>query len=465
MENFGRNITIRDPVIHRPANPAELLRILQAHATDRIRCLGALHSWSPIIATQGVALKIGELAATFTVDAEARRVCVDAGWSLKRLLCNLKSAGWTLPTIGAIKKQTVAGAVATGTHGSGRPSLSHYVERVTLAYFDHEGQARTTVIDSGDDLLAARCALGSMGVVTALELAIVPRYRVKESVRKFTSLDRATAGWNSRQWPLTQFALIPWSWIYLVSRRKVSTADGGWLRLRAWVCRMWLMISQDWGMHALLCALLRWFSDANVRSFFRCVLPRLVLEGPRRVDDSVSVLTNHHEWFRHVEMEIFIPAAQLAAAVAQIRELIELAGEGRPCSAGFAATLQAAGLDAHVQSLGGTYTLHYPLFFRRIETDDTLVSMASEDDPPAGEWVSVSVFTYRRSDPFANTAFDRFAATIARCMMTLHRARLHWGKYRPSTITVQELRATYPRFAEFERICGRYDPARQFWYD
>lgn len=461
--NFGRNIAFRPEKTLRPADTAELLRLLQENSRQRMRSRGALHSWSPIIETAGVLFDLREFAWVRVVPGAQPRVRVGAGCTLRRLLCELAHEGFTLPTLGAIKAQTVAGAVATGTHGSGKPSLSHFVESVTFAHLDAGGTAQITRVDwrtrEAAALPAARCALGSMGVVVELELAIVPRYRIKESVRKFQSLDQALAGWDSKRWPLTQFALVPWSWVYVVYRRKTSAADGWRLRLRAFIARIYLLLTQDVGLHVLLRVLLvlrlvlrDWF----IRRFFRKCLPRMIREM-RRVDDSVSILTMHHDWFRHVEMELFIPEPQIDEAVTQIRELIELAGERKPCSPAFAAELRARGLEDAVRSLAGTYTLHYPLFFRRVEEDDALMSMASRSSRRHA-WITVSFFTYRCRD----TGYARLCEVVARCMIELHGARVHWGKFFP--ITAVAARGAYPGAQEFERVCLDQDPNRLFWY-
>jgi FAD/FMN-containing dehydrogenase len=435
-----------------------VLAILARHPNLPIRCRGSLHAWSPVAATGGVLLDLGELHRVEILPGGAG-VRVGAGCPLGKLLAELRRRGLTLPTLGVIKLQTVAGATATGTHGSGTPSLSHFITRVKLAHLDASGHPQVKVIDAGDELRAARCSLGAMGVVLELDFAVVPRYRVEESIRKSVSLIEALDGWRDGGWPLSQFALLPWCWTYLVYCRKVSTADGLWLRFKAWICRLWLLLTIDLGLHAALRGLLgARVNGKGMRRFFR-LLPRLLVIEPHRVADSESVLTLNHHWFRHVEMELFVPLVRLPQAISQLRELVEIAaGERRACSMGFGAELEAASLSAEVDALHGTFTLHYPLVFRRIENDDTLLSMASTSERP-GDWVSIGLFTYGAAD----SRYRDFCRVVARCMMRSHGARLHWGKYFP--VPLQEARAGYPRYTRFRELCRAYDPEGRFAYE
>ena len=78
--------------------------------------------------------------------------------------------------------------------------------------------------------------------------------------------------------------------------------------------------------------------------------------------------------------------------------------------------------------------------------------------PQRGDWTTIGIFTFRLGDQ----RYADFCRTVARCMMRLHGARLHWGKFFP--ISAEEARASHPRFERFEAVCRRYDPAGRFAY-
>jgi FAD/FMN-containing dehydrogenase len=442
----------------------EVLQCLRRHRDERMRCIGAGHSWSPMFVTEGVLYDLRRLKQV-ELDPAAERVRVGGGCRLRRLLRKLERKGWTLPTLGAITKQTVAGATATGTHGSGSPSLSHFVEEVRVATFDPaSGEPYIATFRQGPELRAARCALGALGIVVELVLVVRRRYRIEERVVKTDRMDVVLEEHELHKWPLQQFALLPWSWTYLVFRRRVTTDRRR--RFRALVGRIWTWLVNDISLHlalkgALLYAEWRGGRGAGngeppIRSFFR-YLPRLISTGPARLDDSTAILTMHHDLFRHVEMELFLPESRLPQAIRVIQEIVKLAGGEREAPATLAPI--SPELRAELANLRGTYTLHYPLFFRRVLPDETLVSMASREGAQEDAWYSISFFTYRKVDEH----FARFAEIVARCMIELYGGRLHWGKYFP--IPLDMAATAYPRFGEFRNICRKYDPRHRFWYE
>lgn len=447
VRNFGRNVAFVPDAHYRPGSVAGVLQCLRDHGGAKVRCIGAGHSWSRILATDGVLLDLRALDGV-TIES-ASRARVGAGCTLKRLLKVLGRKGLTLPALGAITRQTIAGAVSTGTHGSGSHSLSHFVEELRVAH----AAGGEEVIAAGSGLAAARCGLGALGVILEMALRVVPRYRVEERFENLERLGDVLAG--GAAWPLQQFALVPWSWRYLVWRRRRTQARGS--RIGAWLARLYLTVCNDFLLHLVLTRVLLRLSDARMRAFY-CTLGRWMRWSPPRIDDSARVLTLRHDLFRHVEMEVFVPAGRLEEAVAALREIVELAaGTRKQCSDELRRSLAAARLEEEVADLRGTWTQHYPLSFRRVLADDALVSMAAAGERAGEDWYAISFFTYRPVE----VRFARFARTVARCILLLYRGRLHWGKYFP--VTMAEAALSYPRFDEFKRLAEAYDPARRFW--
>ena len=138
---------------------AEVLDILARHAGETIRVLGSKHSWSNIAADAAVSIDMSRLDGVELIERNGEPVVrVGAGCRLQDLLDWLhERTDRTLPTLGAIKKQTISGAISTGTHGSGRQRLSHYVARIRAAVFDAaSGQPAIRECSEGPELKAAR---------------------------------------------------------------------------------------------------------------------------------------------------------------------------------------------------------------------------------------------------------------------------------------------------------------------
>ena len=204
-----------------------MLEILRRHAGRKIRVLGSGHSWSDVRRSEDIAIDMREIAG-IRVEDDGKRpsVVVGAGCTLGALLRTLRRRGLTLPTLGAITRQTVAGAVATATHGSGRSSLSHYVREMRIATYrpgTGEPFVLTLSADSTDpteqaELRAARCSLGYLGVVLSVRFECARRYAVEEELDFVPSLDDVLA--RAEDYPLQQFVLIPYAWKFYVLRRR-----------------------------------------------------------------------------------------------------------------------------------------------------------------------------------------------------------------------------------------------------
>ena len=121
--NFGGNVMFTPQAALSPRSESELLAILQDHAGTRLRAAGSLHAWSPAAATKGISIDLrhlNQVHATRDAQGEDHHVRVGAGCTIRHLLREMnRQAGLTLPSLGLIQAQTVAGATATGTHGSG----------------------------------------------------------------------------------------------------------------------------------------------------------------------------------------------------------------------------------------------------------------------------------------------------------------------------------------------------------
>ena len=209
--NFGDNIRLNPKTAYTPATEQEVVEILDRHHGQRIRCIGRLHSWSRVVECNDVLLDLRHLNHVNPVaDSEARLVSVGAGCQIKHLLAELERLkNWTLPSLGLITEQAVAGAVSTGTHGSGRNSLSQYVVSVRIAHYDSgTGKATVTEISSGDPLRAARCSLGCLGVIVSVTMQCRPSYNVEEAWHEHKQLADVIEA--EREYPLQQGALNSW---------------------------------------------------------------------------------------------------------------------------------------------------------------------------------------------------------------------------------------------------------------
>lgn len=455
LANFGGNRSWRVRY-YRPRSDSEVLEILARHRTEHIRAIGSLHSWSDLAVTTGITLDMSRFDGVQPRAVEGV-VHVGAGCTVQAVLDRLHAeTDRTLPTLGVIKRQTIAGVISTATHGSGRQSLSHFVNAVRVAAYDEAGTPTVIEHRSGDGLRAARCGLGCMGVILSVELRSVPKYRVRETVRRLDRVEDALA--RCANHALTQFALFPHGWNVIAWERDALTGagpGGGWLRAR--VFRAFNLIGIDLLSHALLKASLI-FGASAVKPLMK-LLPKLLVADVPRIDEAEHVLTMRHHLFRHEEMEMFVCESKVTRAVDLLRTGIDLfAGNATVVPADAERQLRENGLYDKLMQGRGSYVHHYPILFRRVLPDDALITMTSSTDEA---WFSFSLFTYEK--PANRRAYYRVCSWFARAMHALFDARLHWGKHYPLGAT--ETARMYPRLPQFRHACRAGDPDGSFRND
>lgn len=148
-----------------------------------VRAAGAGHSHTPLVATDGVVLSLDALHGIESFDPGSLEATIRAGTRIHDLGEPLRRLGGALANQGDVDTQALAGAVGTGTHGTG-PALGSISTRVTgLRFVDAAGGLREwREADDAEKLAAARVSLGLLGLVTAVRLRLVPPYRLHERV-------------------------------------------------------------------------------------------------------------------------------------------------------------------------------------------------------------------------------------------------------------------------------------------
>lgn len=180
--NWAGNVQSAPRRVVQPASLDEVRVALweAAAAGDTVRVAGAGHSFAPLCVTSGTLLDLSLLAGIEHLDPANGEATIWAGTRLFNLGGPLLEAGRALLNQGDIDRQALAGAVSTGTHGSGRKfgSFSSMVRAVELMRADGE----LVTIDASDPLRlrAASLALGLLGVLTKITLATGPAYKLRE---------------------------------------------------------------------------------------------------------------------------------------------------------------------------------------------------------------------------------------------------------------------------------------------
>jgi xylitol oxidase len=186
--NWAGNVVFGSRDVHRPTSVEQLQELVAG--SDRVRALGTGHSFSRIADTDGDHVSLAGLPPVVEVDPVAATARVSAGLRYGEVAGRLHEAGFALPNLGSLPHIAVAGACATGTHGSGQANgvLATAVSAVELVGAD--GELRT-VRRGEEEFPGSVVALGALGIVTALTLDLRPAFGIRQWVYEGLALEDA----------------------------------------------------------------------------------------------------------------------------------------------------------------------------------------------------------------------------------------------------------------------------------
>lgn len=404
VTNWAGNIVFGSARLDRPTSVEELQELVAAG--DRVRVLGTGHSFNRIADTEHTLVSVAGLPRTLEVDRERRTVTVSGGMRFGELCTELHRQGLAMHNLGSLPHISLAGAYSTGTHGSGdrNGTLASAVRAIELLRADGE---LTWVTQSDPDFAGTVVALGALGVVTRVRLAVEPAYDVHQVVYDDLPMNRLTTDFDEvfgSAYSVSAFT----NW----SRPGVEV----WRKARAGE-------HPDPPEHWLGA----WLADG----------PRHPIPGlpGSQCTEQLGVPGPWHARLPHFRME-FTPSngeelqseyfVARSAAVAAIEALYEVGGE-------FADVVQTAEI-------------------RTIAADDLWLSPSDGRDTVAFH------FTWR---PDA-VAVAEAVAVVESALVPLG-ARPHWAKV--FQLEPEVVRERYPRSAGFPGLLDRFDPAGKFRND
>jgi xylitol oxidase len=178
ITNWGGTYRYRAEVVHRPRSLDELREIVAG--AHRLRVLGTRHAFTDI--GDGPELvSLAELPGATSIDAGSQTVSVPGAMRYGELAAALDAEGWALANLASLPHISVAGAIATATHGSGvrNGNLATAVAGLELVRSDG---SLVTLSPADADFAGAVVGLGALGAVTSVTLAIEPAYAVRQYV-------------------------------------------------------------------------------------------------------------------------------------------------------------------------------------------------------------------------------------------------------------------------------------------
>jgi FAD-linked oxidoreductase len=181
--NWSGSVAAQPARVAAPRSEDELAHLVRASA--RLRVVGAGHSFQPLCATEGTLIQLAGLDSPVELAPDGRSAWAPGGWSLKRVAAALWELGRSLPNQGDVDPQSLAGAIATGTHGTGEQlgSLSTFARAFRLMLAD--GSVVECSAESQPELFEAqRLSLGLVGIATRIRIEVVAAYRLEQRIER-----------------------------------------------------------------------------------------------------------------------------------------------------------------------------------------------------------------------------------------------------------------------------------------
>jgi L-gulono-1,4-lactone dehydrogenase len=416
--NWAGNVAARPARQATPGSAAEVAAEVQRAAADglTVRMTGSGHSFTPVAATDGVLLRPGRLTAIRSVDASAGLVTVEAGCRLDVLNAYLLAHRLSLANMGDIQVQTVAGAVQTGTHGTGRDIGGMAAQVAGLELVRADGNIVTVTGQDADPRLfqAARVGLGALGVLTAVTFRVVPAFLLEAREEPMpwsdvlAGLDELTAD-NEH----FEFYWFPHSEGCLVKRNNRSAGP-------AQPLSRWRYLLDDELLSNLVFG-----ATCQVGRRIPAAIPAIngvaarALGARTYTDAAYRVFTSPRR-VRFKEQEYAIPRAALPGVLSEVRALFRRRD----------------------------WRISFPIEVRVTPGDDVWLSTAHGRD---SAYIAVHVLSSSRHEAYFGDV---------EAIMISAGGRPHWGKMH--TRTADYLAGVYPHFDDFVALRDSVDPERRF---
>ncbi|HWJ83265.1 MAG TPA: D-arabinono-1,4-lactone oxidase [Nocardioides sp.] len=405
--------------VERPGSTEEVAAVVRAGAADglTVRAIGSGHSFTGAAVAHGVQIRPDRLDQVVEIDATTGLVTVGAGMPLHRLNPLLAEHGLAMEILGDIDRQTIAGAVSTGTHGSGAAfgSISTQLRGLELVLAD--GSVVTCSPTERPELFeAARVSIGALGVITKVTLQTVPLYALHAVDRK-EPLDGTLEQLHDlvADHDHFEFFWFPHTSTALTRRFTRLPGDAPLKPMSAWTRTLDDRIVTNIGFEALL----------RLGTRFPSRVPGITRFVTRSISDRDFTDLAPHVFasardVRFREGEYAVPRAAVVDVLRELRHWV----------------------DTHDEPVS------FPFEVRFVRADDIWLSPAYERD--------VAYVAFHQYHRMPHERWFRVCEDV----LGAAGGRPHWGKLH--RLGAADLRERYPRFDDFVGLRDDLDPTGVF---
>src|SRR5690242_5061227 len=417
--NWSDSVRGTPKTVYLPRNIDELAQAMGHYSREgrHVRVVGDGHSFTPLAQTDDVLISLDNMQGVIAIDAERGTARVQAGTRLRLLGDQLLKRGLAQENLGDIDVQSIAGAISTGTHGTGVRFGSIATQVVGLTLVTANGEViQCSETERPDIFKAAQVSLGALGVIAEVTLRVVPAKRLRFVSRR-ERVDDVLANLERYKRENSHFEFFwmpytPWAQMKFLNETDDPPSKGN-------IFGTLNKIVLENGLYWVLS------ETARIARPTTRTISRVSAMGIATVSETDY---SHHLFatpraVKFQEMEYNVPAADFPAVLAEIRAVMKRE----------------------------KFNVHFPIECRFVHSDDIWLSPAYQRES-----------AYLAIHMYKGMPYERYFRAIEPIYQP-YGGRPHWGKMH--TLDAATLATRYPRWDDFRRVRAALDPNGVFLND
>ncbi len=417
--NWSGSVQCTPKEILTPSSQEEILHIIRdcANQKSTIRVVGSGHSFTGLVGTQGTLISLDLYQGVDSTDAENNEATVLAGTKLKWLGETLLNNGLAQKNLGDIDVQSIAGAISTGTHGTGVTLGSVSTQILEITLLTAKGEILVCSENENKEIFkAAQVSLGTLGIISQIKLQLIPAYKLKY-VKEKSNFDDCLNNLEKHKRENRNFEFYWFPHTNIVQTKKLNITNEEPIK-SSFMKYFNDIILENWAFKVLseLCRLFPSLCKTVSKISATAVSTGLDINYSTKIYATPRLV-------KFQEMEYNLPAEKAVEALKEMRDCINAAN----------------------------FRVHFPIEVRFVKGDDMYLSPAYQRDS-----VYIAVHMYKGME--YKTYFDAMETIFKK-----YNGRPHWGKMH--TRTAKELAQLYPMWNKFQEIRNQLDPNGLFMND
>ncbi|KAI7905527.1 D-arabinono-1,4-lactone oxidase-domain-containing protein [Cokeromyces recurvatus] len=424
FQNWAKTFQCKPELYFTPSTEEQIQKIINlARSLHKpVKVIGSGHSPSDLACTNGFMISIDRLDNLLGIDKKNCRATVEAGMKLHKLHQILRENGLALSNLGSISDQTVAGVISTASHGTGANygCLSTMIVDMTLITADGNTLFCSDT-ENKEIFAAARCSLGSLGIITRVTLQLEPDFKL-EAIQKPYKFSDILNNWDAvihssehtRIWwyPHTDDCVV-----WKANRTTKDISRSGPSTLIEW----------GWGFHAYQAMLNITRYKTSLIPYLTKLMFRTLHSYPVQIVDVSNKVFNFDCLFPQYVNEWAIDWKDAPAALRKLDTFI----------------------------VENDLKVHFPVEIRFVDEDDVWLSPAY-----GRKTCYIGIIMYR---PYHKPVPYKKYWKGYEDIMRQFKGRPHWAKAHGQTR--ESLETSYPKFQDFLQIRQKLDPEGMFLND